>query len=190
MTQGQDECLCCCAHGGLAASGGRLAGGKRGSCRAGWLGGWRLGESSRLVVGEGVVRVAVQTAIARLRRGNNGVRRRVGVLGRVAIRRVVATQGRAALLTRAQMDPSAANLYALIALVPRGGFHCRNRFDVSTAVVSHPIPSLVLERPMNQGDSDRSFAHSGRHPLDVAAPYIANGKHSRQAGFKKIGRTG
>ena len=118
------------------------------------------------------------------------MRRRMSVLGRVAIRRVVATQGRAALLTRAQVDPSAANLYALIALVARGVFHGGNRLDMSTGVARHPILSLILERLMNEGNGDRSFTHRGRHPLDVAAAHIANGKHSRQAGFEKIGRTG
>ena len=118
------------------------------------------------------------------------MRGRVGMLCRVAIRGVVATQGRAALLTRSQMDPVPANFHALSALAARRVFHRRNLLDVSTGVVRHPILSLMLERLMNEGDGDRSFPHRGRHPLDVAPTHIADGEHSRQAGFEKIGSTG
>ena len=76
------------------------------------------------------------------------MRGRVRVLGRVAIRRAVTTQGRAALLTRSQMDPPPANFRALLALVALGLFNRRDRLDVSTGVVRHPILSLMLQRLM------------------------------------------
>src|SRR5207244_3195194 len=63
-----------------------------------------------------VVGIAVEPALLGLSRGNHRVPDRVRVLGRVPIRRVVAAERRAALLTRPQMHPLGADLHARLAL--------------------------------------------------------------------------
>jgi len=64
---------------------------------------------------------------------------RVRVLSGVAIRRVVTTQGRAACLTRTQMNPLCADLHALFALPPLGMFDCLNRPYVRASFLSHHL---------------------------------------------------
>ena len=69
------------------------------------------------VLGKLVVRIAVEPALARLGRRNDRMPGRAGVLRGMAVRRVVATVCAAALLTGTQMNPRAADLDALLALM-------------------------------------------------------------------------
>jgi hypothetical protein len=62
---------------------------------------------------------------------------RVCVLGRVAIRRIITTQGRATRLTRAEVHPSCADLHTLFAFPSLRVFDARNRLDVGTRFVAH-----------------------------------------------------
>jgi len=62
---------------------------------------------------------------------------RVRMLGGVAIRRVVTTQGRATRLTRAQVHPSCADLHALFAFPSLRVFDTRNGLDMDTRFVRH-----------------------------------------------------
>ena len=54
---------------------------------------------------EGGVRIAIEPALVRLGRRNNGMSARMSVFAGVAIWRTIAAQRYAAGLTRAQMDP-------------------------------------------------------------------------------------
>ena len=40
---------------------------------------------------------------------------------------------------------------------------------------------------MDEGDRDRTLAHCRCDTLDIATADIANGEHSRQARFEKVG---
>jgi hypothetical protein len=66
---------------------------------------------------KGIVRIAVQPSLPGLRRGNHRMSTGVRVPCGMAVWRTVATQGRATHLTRPQMNPSGANLDALIAFL-------------------------------------------------------------------------
>ena len=76
---------------------------------------------------EFVVRVVIQPALAGFRRGDHRVTAGARVLGRVAVRRVVAAQRGPAVLTCPQVDPLRANLHAFIALVALRVLDIRNR---------------------------------------------------------------
>jgi hypothetical protein len=72
---------------------------------------------------------------------------RVRVLRGMAIWRVVTTQRRVARLTRPQMDPLRADLYALFALPPLRMLDARNRVDMGAGFVSHnPLLYLALHK--------------------------------------------
>src|SRR5262249_46271711 len=90
-----------------------------------------------LVLDERVVLIAIQPALARLRR--RGHRMLVGarVLARVAIGRRVATERAAARLARAQMHPPCANLHALVALIVLRMLDRGDAFQVFTTTVCH-----------------------------------------------------
>ena len=60
-----------------------------------------------------------------------------GVLGRVAVRRVVAAARRAALLAGPEVDPIRAGLHALLALPALGMFDGRDSADMRAALVCH-----------------------------------------------------
>ena len=76
---------------------------------------------------KGVVRVAIEPALASLGRRNHRVSALAGVFARVTVWRAITAKGRPALLTRAQVDPLSANLYALSALATPRLFHRRDR---------------------------------------------------------------
>src|SRR5512132_2350320 len=70
-----------------------------------------------LVLRKRVVRITVQPALPRLGRGDYGMTADLRVPGGVAVERIVAAKGRAALLAGAQMDPTGAHFHAFFALV-------------------------------------------------------------------------
>jgi hypothetical protein len=96
----------------------------------------------RLVFGEGVVRIAIQPTLAGLRRGDHRVPAPMCVLARVLLRRAVTAKGRAALLTRAQMDPSSADLHTLGALTALSMLDRCNRGKVGTGSFRRHFTSL------------------------------------------------
>src|SRR4051794_23322539 len=67
-----------------------------------------------------VVRVAIGPGLAWLIRADHRVARGVMVLGRVSIRRLVATADMAALEAQSQVDPNAAAFEALLATLSAG----------------------------------------------------------------------
>ena len=91
----------------------------------------------RSVFRERVVLIAVEPALARFSRCNHGMSARTRMLGRVAAWRIVATQGRAAFLTSAQMHPLSASLHALGTLATGSTFDRRDRGNVEAITVRH-----------------------------------------------------
>jgi hypothetical protein len=79
------------------------------------LGNGPQGHRYSLIFGKRVVRIAVQPALARLRRSNDRMLRRVRVFAGVPVRRTVAAERHATRLARPQMHPIAADLDALFA---------------------------------------------------------------------------
>jgi len=69
---------------------------------------------------------------------------RLRVFARMTVRRAVATQCLAALLTRAQMHPLRADLHALSALANLRLFHRIDCVEMSTAAISHNYLSRLL----------------------------------------------
>jgi hypothetical protein len=114
---------------------------------------------------------------------------RAGVHGRVAVRRVVAATGRAALLASPQMDPPRPDLHTFIALPALSLFDGRNSLDMSAGSFCHPF-LLAVEHPMHEGNCDRALAHCGRHALDIACPDVTHREYSWQTCFEKMGRSG
>src|SRR5260221_14497010 len=80
-------------------------------------------ECAGLILGEGVVGIAVKPALARLRRADHGMARGAGVLAGVLVGRTVAAQRGAALLAGSQEHPAVAGLHALGALPLLGLAH-------------------------------------------------------------------
>ncbi len=72
--------------------------------------------------------------------------RSTSVFTRVLVRRAVATQGYATLLTRSQVDPLGADLYAFIAFAAHRMFHLGDRGKVYAGFVSHGITSFLDTR--------------------------------------------
>jgi hypothetical protein len=99
-------------------------------------------EGVRLIIGEGVVRIAIQPTLAGLRRCNYRVPAPTCVLARVLLRRAVAAKGRAALLTCAQMEPSSADLHTLSALTALSMLDRCNRGKMGTASFRRHFTSL------------------------------------------------
>src|SRR2546428_2052734 len=93
--------------------------------------------SATSVLREAVVGVAVQPALPRFGRRDDRVRSRVCVLRRVAIRGVVAAERRGALLTRAKVDPTPADLDALLAHALLRVLHGLDGRDVGTGLLWH-----------------------------------------------------
>jgi hypothetical protein len=75
--------------------------------------GLRQGTRQCLIFAEGVVGVAVEPALAGLRRRNHWMARGVRVFAGVLVRRAVAAERNAAFLAGAQMNPVVADLDAL-----------------------------------------------------------------------------
>jgi hypothetical protein len=65
------------------------------------------------------------------------------VPGGVAVERIVAAKGRAALLAGAQMDPTGAHFHAFFALVALRPLDFFDGADMGTAFVTHRLPLLV-----------------------------------------------
>ena len=95
---------------------------------------WRI-----RVLGKLVIRIAVEPALPRLGRRDDRMPGRARVLRGMAVRRVVATVRAAALLTGTQMNPRAADLDALLALMPFRPFDSRDRIDVGAGLVGHDV---------------------------------------------------
>ncbi len=70
-----------------------------------------------LIFRKGVVRITVQPALARLRRGDDRMPTGARVFAGVPIWRAVAAECDTALLARAKMDPAVADFHALFALL-------------------------------------------------------------------------
>ncbi len=73
------------------------------------------GGLSESIFRKGIVGVAIQPALARLRRRNYGMPALLRVLAGMAVRRTIATQGDAAFLAGPQMHPVRADLHAFFA---------------------------------------------------------------------------
>jgi hypothetical protein len=86
--------------------------------------------AARSVLGEGVVRIAVQPALAGLGRGDHRVTPGAGVLAGVPVRRTVAAARAAALVTGSEVYPAGADADALLALAPIGVLHGFDRLEV------------------------------------------------------------
>lgn len=85
-----------------------------------------------LVDPEGIIRITVNPAFARLAGGNHRMSAGVRVFARVAIRRTVAAKSHSAFLAGSQMDPGCSDLDAFAALHALRMFYFRDRFEVST----------------------------------------------------------
>src|SRR5438105_11089981 len=77
-----------------------------------------------LVFREGVVWIAIEPPLARLPRRNHRMSALARVFARVVIWRAIAAECRSAALARPQMDPSPADLDALLALAALRVFDC------------------------------------------------------------------
>ena len=79
----------------------------------------RLGRTAiRLVLGKGLIWIAVQPMLARLRRCDHRMSTGVRVFAGVLIRRTVAAQRDSTRLARPEMHPIGTDLYAFFALAP------------------------------------------------------------------------
>jgi hypothetical protein len=89
------------------------------------------------VFSEIFIGVAIQPALARLRRRDDGMPSYLRVLRGVTIRGVVTTMSTSAFLARAQVDPVTTDLYAFVALIPLRRLDRGNRAEVSAASFCH-----------------------------------------------------
>src|SRR5687768_15699710 len=96
-----------------------------------------------LVLGERLVGIAIEPALARLGRCDDRVARGAGVLGRMTVRRTVAAMRPAAFLAGPQVDPPAADLHAFIAFMA-----CR-RLDAADGrkVLAFPVWHSITVTP-------------------------------------------
>src|ERR1700730_3812876 len=109
-----------------------------------------------------VVRIAIQPTLTPLCGCDDGMSGRVGVLPGVAVRGVVATQRRSALLARSQMDPRSASFHALRVFTSLWGLDGRDRIEVcAVSVAHHPLltPASRDGRPRRE----RVFADRQGH---------------------------
>jgi hypothetical protein len=91
----------------------------------------------RSVFGKGVIRIAVEPALARLSRSNNRMTTRVCVFTGVLIRRAIAAQRHSTCLARAQMNPVCTDLDAFFAFAALRLFDRLNRVEMRTTSVNH-----------------------------------------------------
>src|SRR2546422_5752777 len=96
---------------------------------------------SNSVFRKAVVRIAVQPALARLRRGNHGMAGGACVFRGVLVGRAVAAQRRPALLAGPQMHPLGSHLHALRALRPLRLPHARDGGEGRAATLGHSSSS-------------------------------------------------
>ena len=87
-----------------------------------------------LVLGEHLIDETIQPAFARFSRGDERMAADERMPARVTIRRRVAAEGGAARLTRAEMDPPVAGLYALLAVPAFGSCDLLNLIHVRAAL--------------------------------------------------------
>jgi hypothetical protein len=80
------------------------------------------------------VRIAVEPVLAGLRGGDDRMTARVRVFARVLIRRAIATERHAALLTCPEMDPVRADLDALLTFLSLGRLDLGDRAQMSADV--------------------------------------------------------
>lgn len=86
---------------------------------------------------KGVVRIAVQPALARLPRSNHGMPTLVRVFSGVPVRRTVAAERDAACLAGPQMNPVVADLHAFFAFAALRLFDRCDRVEMRTASLRH-----------------------------------------------------
>ena len=85
---------------------------------------------------------------------------RMGVLGRMAVRRVIAAARRAAFLADAQMDPTSADFHALIALTTFCVFDGRD----SAEYVRKLSSAMVYRPPIRTAPDGRRRSRSNPRP--------------------------
>src|SRR2546425_1107690 len=107
------------------------------------------------ILGEGIVGIAVQPTLARLRRSDHRVPAGAGMLRGVAVGRVVAAERGAALLTRSEMHPVPADLHALVTHPPLRLLDRRNRGQVRTGSNRRHACPLLLYRPVCEAYQER-----------------------------------
>ena len=98
-----------------------------------------MADRQYLIFAKRLVRIAVQPALARLRRSDDRMPACVRMFGGVPIRRAIAAERYAACLTRAQMYPGRTDLHAFFAFATMrllDGFN-RNRIQMRTASGAH-----------------------------------------------------
>jgi len=95
------------------------------------------GRGYSLIFAKRVVWIAIQPALARLRRRNHRMLRRARVFARVTIRRAVAAKSHATYLARPQMYPSCADFHAFFAFAALRLLDGFDRIEMRTASVRH-----------------------------------------------------
>src|SRR5258708_39097739 len=86
---------------------------------------------------EPIIGIAIEPALARFSGCDDRMSARLRVPRGVSIRRIIATQRPAALLTRAQVNPAVASFHALFAFAPLCVLHCDDRIQMGAASVGH-----------------------------------------------------
>src|SRR5256885_13004188 len=92
--------------------------------------GGQVATATEAILGEPIVGIAVQPTFPRLRRCDHRMPGGAGVFRRVPVGRVVAAVRAAAFLTRSEMHPLGADLYALVAHAPPRLLDRRDRGQV------------------------------------------------------------
>jgi hypothetical protein len=110
------------------------------------------------------------------------------VAGRVAIRRVVATERGAALLADAQVHPCAPDLHAFFALAAFRVLDHRDGGNMGAGGVRQHERTLLVQDLVDEGHGNRALPDRRRHPLDVASADITDREHPRQAGLEEMWR--
>ncbi len=99
-----------------------------------------------LIFSDGVVRITIEPAFARLRRRDDGVPAGPRMVTVMAVRRIVAAKSHPTLLTGAQMDPTPADFHALFALPNPRDLDRPQRRNVFARARRHYIPFRSLPR--------------------------------------------
>ena len=86
---------------------------------------------------EPIIGKAIEPALARLSGCDDWMTARFRVPGGVSVRRVVAAERPAALLTRAQVNPTVARFDALFAFALLCMLHCDDRIQMGAGSVGH-----------------------------------------------------
>lgn len=99
----------------------------------------------QLVFAKRLVRIAVQPALAWLRRSDHRVPGLPSVLTRMMVRRTVATKGHAAFLARAQVNPVTADLDALGTFANLRLLDGIDGIEMTTTAIGHNYFLLLVE---------------------------------------------